>query len=589
MVSTETDKQTQSVVADGMRIDWDVPVPMEDGVVLRADVFRPVKEGHYPVILSYGPYGKGLSFQEGYKGQWNRMTGAYPDIAQGSSNKYQVFELIDPEKWVPDGYVIVRVDSRGAGRSPGVVEIWSPRENKDLYNCIEWAAVQPWSNGKIGLNGISYYAMNQWYVASLQPPHLKAICAWEAAADYYREIARHGGIFCDFLRSWFYRQVVSVQHGKGERGRGRSVVTGELVSGPETLPEEMLAKNRIDPSAESLKRPLDGPYYRERSAAFDKIKVPLLSAANWGGMGLHPRGNFEGYVNSASKQKWLEVHGNSHFAPFYRKEGEMLQKRFFGHFLKGENTGWDKQPPVQLQIRYPGEKFVIRDEKEWPLARTEWTKFYLDPVNRSLARKPKSGAAIEYETTGDGITFYMPPQTHEVEITGPVAAKLLVSSETTDADLFLALRLFDADGKEVLFIGTNDPLSPIGLGWLRASHRKLDPKRSLPYRPYHSHDEPWPLKPGEPVELDIEIWPTSIVVPPGYRLALNVRGKDFNHGQGDRGFAGAMYPMTGIGPFLHNHPEDRPAAIFGGRNRLHFEPGKESYLLLPVIPQKSGK
>jgi hypothetical protein len=267
----------------------------------------------------------------------------------------------------------------------------------------------------------------------------------------------------------------------------------------------------------------------------------------------------------------------------------VLQKRFFGHFLKGENTGWDKQPPVQLQIRYPGEKFVIRDEKEWPLARTEWTKFYLDPVNRSLARKPKSGAAIEYETTGDGITFYMPPQTHEVEITGPVAAKLLVSSETTDADLFLALRLFDADGKEVLFIGTNDPLSPIGLGWLRASHRKLDPKRSLPYRPYHSHDEPWPLKPGEPVELDIEIWPTSIVVPPGYRLALNVRGKDFNHGQGDRGFAGAMYPMTGIGPFLHNHPEDRPAAIFGGRNRLHFEPGKESYLLLPVIPQKSGK
>jgi predicted acyl esterase len=132
-------------------------------------------------------------------------------------------------------------------------------------------------------------------------------------------------------------------------------------------------------------------------------------------------------------------------------------------------------------------------------------------------------------------------------------------------------------------------LSPIGLGWLRASHRKLDPKRSLPYRPYHSHDEPWPLKPGEPVELDIEIWPTSIVVPPGYRLALNVRGKDFNHGQGDRGFAGAMYPMTGIVPFLHNHPEDRPAAIFGGRNRLHFEPGKESYLLLPVIPQKSGK
>ncbi len=197
MEPDETGAQTQNMVTDGMRIDCDVPVPMEDGIVLRADLFRPLKEGRYPVILSYGPYGKGLSFQEGFKGNWNRMVDAYPGIAEGSTNKYQVFELIDPEKWVPDGYAIMRVDSRGAGRSPGLLEIWSPRETKDLYNCIEWAAAQPWSNGKIGLNGISYYAMNQWYVASLQPPHLAAICAWEAAADYYRDIARHGGILCD--------------------------------------------------------------------------------------------------------------------------------------------------------------------------------------------------------------------------------------------------------------------------------------------------------------------------------------------------------------------------------------------------------
>jgi predicted acyl esterase len=377
-----------------------------------------------------------------------------------------------------------------------------------------------------------------------------------------------------------------LQHGYGERGRC-SQATGELVSGPETLPEEVLDKNRIEPDQEALKRPLDGTYYRERSPQFEKITVPMLSSANWGGMALHPRGNFEGYVSAAAKQKWLEVHGNSHFAPFYRKEGETLQKRFFGHFLKGEHTGWEKQPPVQLQVRHPGEKFVIRGEQEWPLARTEWTRFYLDPSSRALGREPRSGAAIEYETTGDGVTFLLPAQAHEVEITGPVAAKLFVSSETTDADLFLALRLFDPQGKEVLFIGTNDPLSPIGLGWLRASHRKLDPARTLLYRPYHTHDELWPLKPGEPVELDIEIWPTSIVVPPGYRLGLNVRGKDFDHGQGDKGFEGAMYPMTGIGPFLHTHPQDRPSAIFGGKNRLHFEPGKESYLLLPIIPPKS--
>jgi uncharacterized protein len=578
-------QQAQSTVADAMRIDWDVPIPMDDGVVLRADVFRPIAEGRYPVIASYGPYGKGLAFQEGYRGNWERMISAYPEVAAGSSNKYQNWELIDPEKWVPHGYACLRIDSRGTGRSPGQVEVWSPREAKDFHDCIEWAADQSWSNGRIGLNGISYYAMNQWTVAALQPPHLTAICAWEGAADYYRDLARHGGILCEFLDSWFKRQVLPLQHGSGTSGR-RSRITGELVTGPETLPDDVLAANRIDPAEEALRHPLDGPYYRERSPDFTKVTVPLLSAANWGGMGLHPRGNFEGYLAAASAQKWLQVHGDSHFSPFYRQDGVTLQQRFFGHFLKGEDTGWEQQPPVELQIRHPGEVFVTRAEQEWPLARTEWTRFYLDPAGRSLGREPRTGTAIAYETTGDGITFLAPPQTASVEITGPVAARLVVSSDTTDADLFLAFRVFAPDGKEVLFIGSNDPKVPVGLGWLRASHRKLDPARSLPYRPYHTHDEVWPLVPGAPVGLDIEIWPTSIVVPQGYRIGLTVRGGDFDHGLGDTGFAGAMYRMTGVGPFLHQHPEDRPAAIFGGRNRLHFEAGREPYLLLPIIPPR---
>ena len=123
----------KSEIRDGMRIDWDAPIAMDDGVVLRADVFRPVADGKYPAILSYGPYAKGLAFQEGYKSAWTRMTTAYPETAAGSSNKYQNWELVDPEKWVPDGYAIVRVDSRGAGRSPGYLDVWSPREAKDLY------------------------------------------------------------------------------------------------------------------------------------------------------------------------------------------------------------------------------------------------------------------------------------------------------------------------------------------------------------------------------------------------------------------------------------------------------------------------
>jgi predicted acyl esterase len=568
-----------------MQIDWDAPITMDDGVVLRADVFRPAEAGKYPVILSYGPYAKGLSFQEGYKGNWARLIKAAPEVLRGSSNKYQNWELVDPEKWVPDGYVCVRVDSRGAGRSPGYLDVWSPRETQDLYQCIEWAGTQPWSNGKVGINGISYYAMNQWQVAVLKPPHLAALCIWEGASDYYREVCRHGGILCDFLSSWHPRQVASMQHGVGKRG-AKSAVTGELVAGPETLSDAELEKNRADPPGEAKRRRLLDDYYAARTAEFEKIEAPLLSAANWGGMGLHPRGNFEGWLRAGSKQKWLEVHGDTHFTHFYSSYGEALQKRFFGHFLKGEDTGWEKQPRVALNIRHPGEKFVLRAESEWPLARTQWTKYFLAPRELALGTDaPVGDATLSYETTGDGLTFRTQPLASDLEITGPVAAKLWVSSAATDADLFLVLRVLDPDGKEAVFIGSNDPRVPVGLGWLRASHRKLDLQRSLPYRPWHRHDEASPLTPGEPVEVDIEIWPTSIVVPCGYRIALTVRGKDYEYDGSDAGLANAPYPMKGVGPFTHADPDDRPAAIFACRNTLHFRPGMMPYLLLPVIPR----
>jgi predicted acyl esterase len=579
-------------VADGMRILWDVPIPMEDGVVLRADVFLPTKVGRYAVIMSYGPYGKGVTFQDKseigwYSLAWERMVTDYPEILEGSSNKYQNWEAVDPEKWVPDGFVCVRVDSRGAGRSPGVFDpTSSPREIRDYYNCIEWAAVQEWSNGKIGLNGISYYATNQWQVAALQPPHLAAICVWEGAADRYRDGSRHGGIYTQFSKIWFDLQVLPLQHGYGGHDV-RSKFTGERVTGPETLTDAELEANRRLPWAEeALHRVLEDDYYHERTADLSRITVPLLSAGNWGGMGLHTRGNFEGFLGAGSKEKWLRVHGDTHYSPFYRNEGVELQKRFFGHFLQGKDTGWEHQPRVQLHVRSPGERFDVRDEQEWPMARTKWTRFYLDPESRTLGSSPHTGAPITYDTTGDGVTFSLPPAEVDMEITGPVAARLIVSSETADADLFLALRLFAPDGNEVLFMGSNDPHVPIGLGWLRASHRKLDPERTLPYRPYHTHDELQPLVPGQPVVLDIEILPTSIVVPAGYALKFNVRGKDYDHQLGDSGSSDAPHAMTGIGPFVHTHPQDRPMEIFGKKITLHFEEGREPFVMLPVIPAK---
>ncbi|MGB5080041.1 MAG: CocE/NonD family hydrolase [Burkholderiales bacterium] len=576
----------KSEIRDGMRIDWDVALRMDDGLVLRADVFRPVKEGRFPVILSYGPYAKGLAFQDGYPSAWQRMVEEHPDVAYGSSNAYQNWEVVDPEKWVPEGYVCVRVDSRGTGRSPGFVDHFSPRETRDLYDCIEWAAAQAWSDGKVGLNGISYYAINQWHVASLQPPHLAAMCIWEGAADWYRDMTHHGGILSTFWANWYDMQVKTVQYGLGERGP-RSRVTGELVCGDPTLSDRELLKNRCDFGDEILAHPLDDDYHKARSPVWDRITVPLLSAANWGGQGLHPRGNFEGFVRAASKDKWLEAHGIEHWTHFYTDYGVALQRRFFARYLKGENNGWDARPRVQLQVRHV-DRFVERHENEWPIARTRWTKFYLDPARHALDPSPPGQtASVDYDALGDGATFVSSPLAQETEITGPLAARLFVSSSTTDADLFLVFRVFTADMREVVFMGAIDPHTPIAQGWLRASHRKLDARLSTEYRPYHTHDAPQPLKPGEPVQLDLEIWPTSIVVPPGHRVALSVRGRDYEWQKSTAArLSNFKNELRGCGPFLHDDPRDRPAAVFGGRVTVHSGPRQESYVLVPVVPPK---
>ena len=582
----KVESEFKSEVRDGMRIDWDVPIEMDDGIVLRADVYRPVEEGRRPVILSYGCYGKYLAFQDGYVTCWEKMVADHPDITSGSTNKYQNWEVVDPEKWVPHGYVVVRVDSRGSGRSPGYVNHFSPRETRDLYLCIEWAARQPWSNGKIGLNGISYYAMNQWQVATLQPPHLAAMCIWEGAADFYRDMSHHGGILCTMVINWYDMQSKPVQHGLGKRGY-RSRVVADWVSGPETLTEEELGANRCDYGGDIYSNPLaTAEYWQSRSPDWSKVSVPFLSAGNWGGQPLHPRGNFEGFIRAASQEKWLEVHGIEHWTEFYTDYGVNLQKRFFDYFLKGIDNGWGKQPRVQLNIRYPGEKFVLRMENEWPLARTKWTQFFLNPADHSLTPKPLSGnGTITYDGLGDGVTFLTPPLETETEITGPSAAKLFVSSETEDADLFLVLRVFTPDLKEVVFHGALDPNTPIGGGWLRASHRKLDTALRKEYRPYHTHDEKQPLKPGEIYELDVEIWPTSIVVPAGYRIGLSVRGRDYVYpGGSGGGLSNMKNEFTGVGPFLHDDPRDRPAKIFGGKVTLHIGPDQAAYVLLPIIP-----
>ncbi|MDL2248104.1 CocE/NonD family hydrolase [Tyzzerella sp. OttesenSCG-928-J15] len=587
------DSIMKNVEQDGMRIDWDVPVPMPDGVTLRADVFRPIDDGKYPALLTYGPYGKNLHMKDGYESSWNTLKENYPEIFEGTSGKYMSWETCDPEKWVPDGFVIVRIDSRGAGRSEGYLAGASAQEIKDFYCCIEFFAEQPWCNGNIGLAGISYFAINQWQVASLNPPHLKAICPFEGNTDAYRDNLRHGGIFQDFRAMWYPAQVLSLQHGLGERGPVSSM-NGELVTGPETLTDEELEKNRADPNMDPRSVELLSPQFDSILTNLEKITVPVLSCGNWGGNGLHLRGNVEGYNRISSEHKWLELHGREHFTEFYTNYGLSMQKKFFNYFLKGEGNWIEEQPPVYLKVKHVDGTFTDRAEQEFPLARTEWTKFYLDTTNGSFETELHNSGNASYDAAEGHLSFFTDPLEKEVEITGPAAAKLFISSTTKDADIFMVFRVLDPDGNDVTTIAASDPEGNLGTGWLRASHRKLDPDKSKFYRPWHTHYEKEWLTPGDIYELDVEIWPLCMTVPAGYRFGFTISGRDFslpisadNTEHGDWKVDVQVQKARGHSIYTHSieYAQYDPDKIYSGTTTLVSDNERGSYVLLPIIPK----
>lgn len=574
------------IFQDNMRCDFNVDLPMSDGLNLKADIYRPLGDGKYPVLLSMGPYGKGLAFQDGYYTAWNQMIRDFPEIEEKSSNKYQSWEVADPEVWIPYGYALVRVDSRGAGCSPGIIKFRDERETQDLCEAIDWAGTQDWCNGKVGLCGISYFAVVQWNAASRDniPSHLAAICPWEGYTDYYRDCNYHGGIRNTWHMDWYRKQVRSVQYGLGKNGPV-SRVTGDPVCGDVTLSDEELKANCLELDKALRDHPFDGDFYRERSADLHKIKVPFLSGVSWGGNCLHQRGGINPYYFAPIEDKWLEFHGLEHWTHFYTNYGCELQKRFFDYFLKGEDNGWDKQPKVQMNVRYV-DRFELRYEEDWPIPRTQWTKYYLQPDGGFAPKLPEKDSAIEFEALGDGLTFLTEPFEQETEVSGPLVAKLFASTSTTDMDLFLVLRLFSPDLHEVTFIGSTDPHTPLAQGWLRASHRKKDESMCLPWQPYYAHDELLPVIPDEKLELDIDFWTTCVVIPKGYRLGVSIRGKDYEWSKENvtirlNNFA---HVLNGNGPHSHNDPEDRPKEIYGGKTTIHISKDQAPYIQLPVIP-----
>jgi predicted acyl esterase len=577
--------EPKSEIRDGMQVEWDVAIPARNGHVA-ADVFRPIGDGRYPVLLAAGPYGKGLPFAQGYQHQWNSLVGEHPEVLEGSTGAYQVWEYCDPERWVPFGYVCVRIDTRGTGGTAGEIDFFSPDETRDLYDAIEWAAIQPWSTGKIGMLGISYLASNQWQVAALRPPHLAAICPWEGATDYYREYTHHGGITSEFMPSWMPYQVTTVQNGRSDAALNPN--NGRRISGPDDIDDAELAKRRIAIGDTLNEHPLCDEYYRERSADLGEITVPVLSSANWGGMGLHSRGNFTGFDKVASPQKWLEVHGLEHWTEFYTAYGIDVQRRFFDHFLKGVDNGWDRTPPVQLKVRTTT-GFVRRDEMEWPISRTRWTPYFLDLEAGSLSpSEPTTNSEAAFEARSGVLNFRSPAADEEFEVTGPLAMKLFASSTTSDADLFVNVHLYDPDGTEVLFTTAFEPRAPLTQGWLRMSHRAVDMDMTQPYQPWHRHDRLDPVEPGSVYELDIEVWPTSIIVPPGYSLGVSLRGVDYVHHLPGKHHIAYGRELLGSGPYWHEHPGDRDKPQFDGTTTIVSQPGRRPFILLPIIPSPAG-
>jgi uncharacterized protein len=561
-----------------MRLEQDVGVPMRDDAILRANVFRPDAEGRFPILMTFGPYGKDVALRDFMQEAWDRLTTTYPEILAASSCKHLVFERPDPEVWVGDGYVMINVDSRGAGKSPGKLDPNSPAEFRDFYDAIEWAAAQPWSSGKVGLLGISYYAAGQWFVAAMRPPHLAAILPWQGTYDFYRDRTRQDGIYASgFLGRWWTRSVLRFQHGNAQNAC-RDIYTGARVTGPAALPPAELAANRADYPGDVLAHPLNDDFYRARTPDLATIDVPALVVANWGGLGLHLRGTIRGYMGLGSRQKWLKIQGGSYFHTFLQPKNVALQKRFFDRYLKEIDNGFEREPAVEVEIRARGDTIRrVARAAAWPLPEVRWRRFHLDAAGKTLrSDAPKAESRASYAALSPGVTFATAPFAQDVEIVGPVKAKLYVSSSTPDMDIFATVCAFDPDGEEMTFIGAPEPKCPVTQGWLRVSQRKTDPQRSAEYLPYYPHDAREPLVPGEIYEVDLEIWPMGLALEKGAHLTLTLQGKDFER-------PGASGPLRGVAWFTHDDPVDRPPERFAGTNTVHTGGPHASYLLLPLL------
>lgn len=520
----------------GICVEKDVRVPLRDGVHLAVNVYRPETPGRYPVLISAHPYGKDRLARKTPFGYLPPLP--YRIMRQTGPVRFSDqtgWEAPDPARWVPRGYVVVNADLRGFFASEGAPgHLLSDQEAQDYYDLIEWAALQPWSDGNIGLNGVSYLAISQWKVAALNPPHLRAICAWEGLSDIYKDLMYPGGVREDGFAALWAKQV----------------------------------RSGVDLRAEQLRRPTRDEWFRSLVPELEKITVPALICGSFSDQNLHTRGSFRAFERISSRYKWLYTHRSGKWATYYGEDALSWQFRFFDCFLKGHDNGMLEVPAVRLAVHDTRSESIVRAESAWPPERTRWTPLYLDAAAGRLGLdEPQTSSTASFDAPKGQLQFsWTVPQ--DLELSGPMQLVLYVSLEhSEDLHLFAGVRKIRA-GKHLTFEGSYGfAYDLVTKGWLRASLREINVELSRPGQPEHNFDRPQPLKPGEIVELQVALLPSATLFKRGDILRLDLRGSWFF----------VANPLLGAGPSAYQ--PSPPATCV-----VHTGPEYRSYLLVPQVP-----
>lgn len=519
--------KTRTYVENGMEIMQDVAVKVRDGSTLYIDVYRTAGTNTpLPVVLSWSMYGKRPA--EMVK-EW-RIFGVPTDTV----SQYAKFESADPMFWCSKGYAVVNADSRGCCRSDGNMPIWGEQDAQDGYDVIEWIGGQAWCNGKVGMFGNSGVAMVQWWIAALQPPHLTCIAPWEGTSDLYREFICEGGIpsmgFTNFVMGAL---------------RGENYI--EDLAG-------MLAEH-----------PLFDAYWESKIPDFKTIKIPAYVCGGWSH--LHLRGSVNGWRKIRSQKKWLRLHREFEWPDTYSYENLMDLKKFFDRYLKDIHNGWELTPRVRMDVMdaYDYDYKTNKPENEFPIARTEYKKLYLNASDASLNEEnPTQETSCSYDgNTGEAV--FDIKFSEDVELSGYFKAHLYVSSDCyNDMDMFFTVQKLDENGNWLPTNVLGEP-HPGAWGKIRVSHRELDPDLSTVFQPVMAHKSEKKLEPGEIVPIDVEFYPHSRIWHKGQQLRLRIAGRYIREGWFE--------------PFSWETDNK-------GSHIVHTGGKYASYLQVPVIPPK---